>query len=47
MSRGRRPNRSIVQKERGVEQTLTNVVMSEMRKGLLIVPRFWKKIVPK
>jgi len=31
----------------GVEQTLTRVVMSEIKKGLLIVPRPWKKEVPK
>lgn len=39
MRRGRRPNRSMVQNETGVEQTLTRVVISEMRKGLPIVPR--------
>ena len=43
----RRPKRSTVQKERGVEQTFTRVVMRDMKKGLLIVPRLWKKMVPK
>jgi hypothetical protein len=37
----------MVQKEMGVEQTLTRVVMSEIKKGLLIEPRVWKKDVPK
>jgi hypothetical protein len=32
----------MVQKEMGVEQTLTRVVMSEIKKGLLIEPRVWK-----
>jgi hypothetical protein len=36
----RLPNRSTVQKDNGVEQTLTRVVIREMRKGLLIVPKF-------
>lgn len=36
--RGLRPKRSTVQKEIGVEHTLTKVVMSEMRKGLEMVP---------
>jgi hypothetical protein len=43
----RRPNRSIIQKEMGVERTLTRVVMRPMRKGLEIVPSCWKKVVPK
>ena len=43
----RRPKRSIVQKDNGVEQTLTSVVMREMRNGFLIVPREVKKTVPK
>lgn len=43
----RRPKRSTVQKEMGVEQTLTRVVIREMRKGFLIVPREVKKTVPK
>ena len=43
----RRPKRSTVQKEIGVEQTLTSVVTREMRKGFLIVPREVKKTVPK
>ena len=43
----RRPKRSTVQKEMGVEQTLTRVVTREMRKGFLIVPREVKKTVPK
>jgi hypothetical protein len=34
IKRGRRPNLSTVQKETGVEQTLTIVKMMEMRKGL-------------
>lgn len=34
----RRPNRSTVQNEIGVEQTLTKVVIKEIRKGLSIVP---------
>jgi len=47
MSRGRRPNFSTVQKETGVEQTLTMVVIMLMRKGFLMVPSVWKKVVPK
>ena len=43
----RRPKRSIVQKEMGVEQTLTRVVIREMRKGFGIVPSEVKKTVPK
>ena len=43
----RRPKRSTVQKETGVEQTLTRVVTREMRNGFLIVPREVKKTVPK
>jgi hypothetical protein len=39
MRRGRRPNRSMVQNESGVEQTFTSVVMSDMRKGLEMLPR--------
>jgi hypothetical protein len=35
---GRRPNLSTVQKERGVEQTLTNVKIREIKKVLLIAP---------
>jgi hypothetical protein len=34
----RRPKRSTVQKDRGVEQTLTRVKISEMRKVLLMAP---------
>lgn len=45
MSRGRRPNLSIVQKEMGVEQTLTSVVTKLIKKGFLMVPRVWKKVV--
>ena len=45
--RVRRPKRSMVQKEMGVEQTLTRVVIRLMRKGLGIVPRALKKVVPK
>jgi hypothetical protein len=37
----------MVQKEMGVEQTFTRVVMSEMRKGFLIEPSWMKKMVPK
>lgn len=47
MSRARRPNFSMVQKEIGVEQTLTMVVIMLIRKGLLIVCRSVKKVVPK
>lgn len=47
MRSGRRPNLSTVQKEIGVEHTLTRVVMRPMRKGSGIVPRDWKKVVPK
>jgi hypothetical protein len=47
MSRGRRPNLSIVQNETGVEQTLTKVVIRDIRKVFLIVPRLSKKVVPK
>lgn len=47
MSRGRRPSFSTVQKETGVEQTLMMVVIMLMRKGLLMVLRAWKKVVPK
>jgi hypothetical protein len=46
MSKGRRPNFSMDQNEMGVEQTLTRVVIKEIRKGLEIVPRSWKKVVP-
>lgn len=37
----------MVQKEIGVEQTLTSVVIKEIRKGLSMVPSWMKKIVPK
>ena len=47
MSSGRRPKRSMVQKEMGVEHTLTSVVMSEMRKGFWMVPSDLKKLLPK
>lgn len=47
IKRGLRPTLSMLQKEMGVEQTLTRVVMREMRKGLEIVPSCWKKVVPK
>jgi hypothetical protein len=47
ISRGRRPKRSTVQKDTGVEQTLTRVVTSEMRKAFWMVPSCWKKVVPK
>ena len=43
----RRPKRSTVQKEIGVEQTLTRVVTREIKKGFLIEPREVKKTVPK
>jgi hypothetical protein len=43
----RLPNLSMIQKERGVEQTLTRVVTRPIRKGLLMVPSSWKKVVPK
>jgi hypothetical protein len=36
----------MAQKETGVEQTLTNVVMREIKNGFLIVPRESKKVVP-
>jgi len=39
----RRPKRSTVQNERGVESTLTRVKMSEMRKVLLMAPVDWRK----
>lgn len=35
----RRPIRSTIQKESGVEQTLTRVVMREIRNGFEIVPK--------
>lgn len=44
---GRRPNLSIVQNEIGVEHTLTNVVIREIRNRFLIVPSELKKLVPK
>lgn len=44
---GRRPILSMAQKATGVEQTLTMVVIMLVRKGFLIVPRVWKKVVPK
>lgn len=47
MRSGRRPNLSTVQNERGVERTLTRVVIRPMRKGFEIVPKSWKKEVPK
>lgn len=43
----RRPKRSTVQKEMGVDKTLTRVVMREMRKGFLMVPSDLKKTLPK
>jgi hypothetical protein len=36
----------MVQNETGVEQTLTNVVIREIKNGFLIVPRELKKVVP-
>ena len=41
----RRPKRSTVQKEMGVEHTLTMVKIMEMRKGLEIVCRDCRKMV--
>lgn len=38
INNGRRPKRSTVQKEIGVEQTLTKVVINEIRNGLEMVP---------
>lgn len=43
----RRPNLSTIQKDNGVEQTLTRVVTKEIKKGLPIVPSWVKKVVPK
>ena len=43
----RRPSLSTIQKDRGVEQTLTRVVIREIKNGLLMVPREVKKDVPK
>jgi hypothetical protein len=39
----RRPKRSTVQKERGVEQTLTRVKMSEIRNVFSMAPVDWRK----
>lgn len=41
-----RPKRSMIQNERGVEHTLTRVVIKEIKKGFLIVPRDVKNVVP-
>lgn len=41
----RRPKRSTVQKEIGVEHTLTMVKIMEIRKGLLMVCRDCRKMV--
>lgn len=46
-SRGRRPILSIDQNEMGVEQTLTSVVIREIKNGFEMVPRSWKNVVPK
>jgi hypothetical protein len=43
----RRPNFSMIQKEIGVEQTFTRVVTRLIKKGCLMVPSSWKKVVPK
>jgi hypothetical protein len=43
----RRPYLSMIQKEIGVEQTLTRVVTSWIKKGFEMVPNSWKKVVPK
>lgn len=43
----RLPTRSMMTNEIGVEQTLTSVVIKEIKKGFLIVPSCWKKVVPK
>lgn len=40
MSRGRRPNLSMVQKEMGVDKTLTRVVIRPIRKGFEMEPCF-------
>lgn len=40
--RGRRPNLSIVQKEIGVENTLTSVVTRDIKNGSWMVPRSLK-----
>jgi hypothetical protein len=45
MSSGRRPTSSMAQKLTGGLQTLTRVVISQMRKGLVIVPRFLKEVL--
>ena len=43
----RRPNRSMIQNEIGVEQTFTSVVIKLIKNGLLIVPNAVKNVVPK
>jgi hypothetical protein len=42
----RRPNLSMVQNANGVVQTLTRVVIREIKNGFLIVPRLVKNTVP-
>jgi hypothetical protein len=42
----RRPKRSTIQNETGVEHELTREVMSWIRKGLSMVPRLLKKTTP-
>lgn len=42
-NRGRRPKRSTVQNERGVEQTLTSVKISEIRNVFSMAPVDWRK----
>jgi hypothetical protein len=43
----RLPKRSMIQKEIGVEQTFTKVVIKLIKNGLLIVPSAVKNVVPK
>lgn len=45
MRRVRRPRRSMVKKERGVERTLTMLIIMVIRKGAWM-PDCWKKVVP-
>jgi len=47
INKGLLPNRSMVQNEIGVEQTLTSVVIRPIKNGLSMVPSCWKNVVPK
>lgn len=46
ISSARRPNFSMVQKDKGVEPTLTTVVIMLITNGVCGTPACWKKVVP-